>query len=429
MTYPAIQVTNLSKRYRIGLNEDNRRTLATSLLATFRNPVKNWRRLRQLTSFSEEEESEDIIWALRDVSFSVAPGEVVGLIGRNGAGKSTLLKIISRITHPTSGRLELRGQVSSLLEVGTGFHPELSGRENIYLNGTILGMRRREIDRKFDEIIDFSGVEQFIDTPIKRYSTGMRVRLAFSVAAHLEPEILLVDEVLSVGDALFQKKSLGKMKSVAQQGRTVLFVSHQMDAVRALCSRSMLLAGGRVVADGKTDLIVNRYMELAKEDVQGSYWTGEETFGSEDRGMTLCSVAVQDSQGNVKDMFNNHETVHIALTYRLDKKFNGLGIKLRLANENGSVAITSRDNLELSTGSRGPGMLTSTCIIPAKTLNQSEYSIFAWGRIANGPLLTTVNKAYASFSIQNSTKSTSSREPFLGIINPGLPTWEIKSMP
>jgi lipopolysaccharide transport system ATP-binding protein len=351
---------------------------------------------------------------------------VVGLIGRNGAGKSTLLKVISRITFPTSGRLELRGQVSSLLEVGTGFHPELSGRENIYLNGTILGMRRREIDRKFDEIIDFSGVEKFIDTPIKRYSTGMRVRLAFSVAAHLEPEILLVDEVLSVGDALFQKKSLGKMKSVAQQGRTVLFVSHQMDAVRALCSRAILLADGQVAADGETDPIVNRYMEIAKEDIQGSLWRGAGILGSEDQGMTLLSISVQDSDGNIKGEFEETEAIHISISYRLDKEFHSLGLKLRLLNEKGSIAITTSDSLETAE-SRGPGEYTSACAIPAGTLNQAEYTVYTWGQISNGPLLTTRNRAYISFFVKNAPKAASSRELYLGVINPNLPKWTLSA--
>ncbi len=231
----AIRVENLSKRYRIGLKEEMHDTFAASMMDFVRRPLENLRRLRRLSQFKENgHEPEDIIWALKDVSFEVKRGEVVGLIGRNGAGKSTLLKILSNITYPTSGRVQMHGRVSSLLEVGTGFHPELTGRENIYLNGTILGMTKAEIDRKLDEILDFAGVEEFIDTPVKRYSSGMKVRLAFSVAAHLEPEILVVDEVLAVGDAEFQNKCLGKMGEVAKGGRTVLFVSHNMGAIRSL---------------------------------------------------------------------------------------------------------------------------------------------------------------------------------------------------
>lgn len=210
-------------------------------------------------------------WALRDVSFEVKRGEVVGIIGRNGAGKTTLLKILSRITDPTEGRVRIRGRVASLLEVGTGFHPELTGRENIFLNGAILGMRRREIDRKFDQIVDFSGVEKFIDTPVKRYSSGMYVRLAFAVAAHLEPEILIIDEVLAVGDAEFQKKCLGKMEDVASEGRTVLFVSHNMAAVEGLCSNAILLEGGQLIEYGTTLQIIRRYQNTAGDSVSATF--------------------------------------------------------------------------------------------------------------------------------------------------------------
>ena len=278
MSQPIITVENLSKAYRIGLKEEIPDTLVGAMTSWARAPLQNWRRLRRLNTFDlsktakrngngtsvaekdrPTEEEEDIVWALRDVSFEVQEGEVVGIIGRNGAGKSTLLKILSRITEPTSGRAVIRGRVSSLLEVGTGFHPELTGRENIYMNGTILGMTKREIDRKFDEIVDFSGVEKFLDTPVKRYSSGMQVRLAFAVAAHLEPEILIVDEVLAVGDAEFQKKCLGRMQDVAKGGRTVLFVSHNMGAVEAFCKRGIELHQGRLVLDGKTTDVIAHY--------------------------------------------------------------------------------------------------------------------------------------------------------------------------
>ena len=227
---PVIQAERVSKQYRIGTREVAYETLRESIMEAARSPLKRLRR-------RNGESSNDTIWALEDVSFEVTPGEVVGIVGRNGAGKSTLLKILSRITEPTSGRIELYGRVASLLEVGTGFHPELTGRENIFLNGAILGMKKAEIDRKFDQIVDFAEIERFIDTPVKRYSTGMYMRLAFAVAAHLEPEILLIDEVLAVGDAAFQKKCLGKLGNVAKGGRTVLFVSHNLQAVADLCSR------------------------------------------------------------------------------------------------------------------------------------------------------------------------------------------------
>lgn len=284
----AIKVENLSKRYRIGLEEELPDTLVGALTQAVKRPLRNWRRLRKLTHFDDERpmtndhptpsDSEsssfvlrrssgseaspsDTLWALRDVSFEVQRGEVVGIIGRNGAGKSTLLKILARITHPTSGRAVINGRVGSLLEVGTGFHPELTGRENIYMNGTLLGMTKAEVERKFDEIVDFSGVEKFIDTPVKRYSSGMRVRLAFSVAAHLDPEILLIDEVLAVGDAGFQKKCLGKMEDVTGEGRTVLFVSHNMGSILELCDRAIFLDKGRLILQGNVDHVVTKYRD------------------------------------------------------------------------------------------------------------------------------------------------------------------------
>lgn len=260
MKDPAIKVEGLSKRYRIGLEEEQHDTLMGALTSWVKQPVKNYRRLKKLSSF-EEDEADDIIWALKDVSFEVGRGEVVGVIGRNGAGKSTLLKILSQITEPTRGYADIRGRVSSLLEVGTGFHPELTGRENVYLNGTILGMTKAEVDRKFDEIVAFSGVEKFIDTPVKRYSSGMKVRLAFAVAAHLEPEILLIDEVLAVGDVGFQKKCLGKMEDVTKEGRTVLFVSHNMGAVEALCKKSILIEGGELKVYSSTSEVIGQYAQ------------------------------------------------------------------------------------------------------------------------------------------------------------------------
>lgn len=254
----AISVENLSKKYHIGRAQQRHDTLRDALVAGVKAPFE---RLKRGGRSSHDE--EDTIWALKDVSFEVSRGEVVGVIGRNGAGKSTLLKILTQITEPTSGRAAINGRVGSLLEVGTGFHQELTGRENIYLSGAILGMRRAEIARKLDEIVYFSGVEKFIDTPVKRYSSGMKVRLGFAVAAHLDPEILLIDEVLAVGDAAFQKKCIGKMQGVAKSGRTVLFVSHNMAAIHSLCSRAVFIEEGRVDFSGETELAIKSYLETA----------------------------------------------------------------------------------------------------------------------------------------------------------------------
>jgi lipopolysaccharide transport system ATP-binding protein len=248
-----ITVENISKLYHLGAAEANSRSLREALTGAMRDPLGVVKR--------NGNGRGELLWALKDINFGVEQGEIIGVIGRNGAGKSTLLKILSRITEPTTGRIRLYGRVGSLLEVGTGFHPELTGRENVFLNGAILGMKREEINRKFDEIVAFSEIERFIDTPVKRYSTGMYTRLAFAIAAHLEPEILIVDEVLAVGDIAFQKKCIGKMDGVAREGRTVIFVSHAMEPIRKLCGRSILLERGRIAALGKSEDIIAKYVE------------------------------------------------------------------------------------------------------------------------------------------------------------------------
>jgi len=311
----AIRVNNLSKRYRIGLKDEVHDTIIGSFASWLKSPLKNYKRLRSLSKFDQNSEADDIIWALRDVSFEVKEGEAIGVIGRNGAGKSTLLKVLSRITEPSKGRVEIRGRVSSLLEVGTGFHPELTGRENIYLNGTILGMSKKEIDSKFDEIVDFSGVEKFIDTPIKRYSSGMNVRLAFAVAAHLEPEILIIDEVLAVGDAEFQRKCLGKMENVAKGGRTVVFCSHNLHAIRDLCNRSILIDDGRLLDIGDSQAVVNNYLT--------SYikMNSEQEFGK--RGDKYRTDIVQVEKFKIKDSnYNEVECMHSGNDFFFEIEYN-----------------------------------------------------------------------------------------------------------
>jgi lipopolysaccharide transport system ATP-binding protein len=336
MSEIAIKVENLSKRYRIGLKEEIPETFVEAATNFITAPIRNFRQLRALSRFEDngqrsnvkrsnvQHSNEDIIWALKDVSFEVERGEVVGIIGRNGAGKSTLLKILSRITHPTSGRVELNGRVSSLLEVGTGFHPELTGRENIYLNGTILGMTKAEVDRKFDEIVAFSGVEKFIDTPVKRYSSGMRVRLAFSVAAHLEPEILLVDEILAVGDLSFQKKCLGKMEHVSKSGRTVLFVSHNMAMIESLCPRAILLRQGHKAVDDSTQVVIDTYMENLRTDVSTSLSDRKDRQGTGE--IRFTDVKILNSNGNAVDQIHSGQDCLISIRYEspADKSFSGV---------------------------------------------------------------------------------------------------------
>ncbi len=331
MSKPIIVVDNISKRYRIGKKERAHTTFREAIVDAFAAPIRNFRQLRKLTKYNNgvrEKQEDDVIWALRDVSFEVRPGEVLGIIGRNGAGKSTLLKVLSRIIEPTTGEAKIYGRVSSLLEVGTGFHTELTGRENIYLNGTILGMRKVEIDRKFDAIVDFAEIEKFIDTPVKRYSSGMYVRLAFGVAAYLEPEILLVDEVLAVGDLAFQKKCLGKMGEVAKGGRTVLFVSHNMDAVRKLCDRGILLDLGRVQVVGETDTVMAQYVSAGMERSGGTIMLPAGPPAIPIVGKFLYFL---DASGTPRDKFYLKETWRIVLKFELFKPLQhviaGVGVK------------------------------------------------------------------------------------------------------
>ena len=308
MTETVIKIQNLSKAYRIGLESQQHDTLGAAILSWLKSPFKNFLQLKSLANITSGNTDSDVFWALKDIQFDVKKGDVIGVIGKNGAGKSTLLKILSRITEPTDGRIEIHGRVASLLEVGTGFNPELTGRENVYLNGTILGMTKKEIDQKFSEIIAFSGVEKFIDTPVKRYSSGMKVRLAFSVAAHLDPEILIIDEVLAVGDAEFQKKCLGKMKDVSQTGRTVLFVSHNMGAVQELCTRAVFLSEGKLLYDGSVDEAISKYLVSAPK--QSSF-----TFPVKDVAAQLLEITFTDKEGNKVDTFDIKDEINIVFKF------------------------------------------------------------------------------------------------------------------
>jgi lipopolysaccharide transport system ATP-binding protein len=333
---PAIHVQNLGKEYRLSGGRRGYRTLRESLSNAVRRPFRRPDRER--------------FWALRDVGFSVEPGEVVGIIGRNGAGKSTLLKVLARITRPTAGRVEINGRVGSLLEVGTGFHPELTGRENVYLNGSILGMSRREIDRKFDEIVAFAEVERFLDTPVKRYSSGMHVRLAFAVAAHLEPEIIIVDEVLAVGDAAFQRKCLGRMKAIGKEGRTVLFVSHNMPTVLNLCGRAILLHAGRVERDGPPDEVVRAYTKGFAAPNGGEVDLEHCPHRAPGSPAILRRVTLRNADGVVTDCFRCGEsieiTIDLAVDGALDRPVFGIGFDDHQGQRLFSVAtFLSRDVL------------------------------------------------------------------------------------
>jgi lipopolysaccharide transport system ATP-binding protein len=361
MSALAIDAVGMSKQYRIGELHSTVDTLRDHLMHG----------LRTLRTGRRERET---IWAVRDATFQVRKGEVLGIIGRNGAGKTTLLRMLSRITEPTEGHADIRGRVGSLLEVGTGFHSELTGRENIFLNGAILGMRRSEIVRKYDEIVEFSGVQKFIDTPVKRYSSGMVVRLAFSVAAHLEPEVLLVDEVLAVGDAEFQRRCLGKMESFGQSGRTVLFVSHSMPTVARLCPRLLLLDAGRVVADGPSQEVIGQY--LHGEGGKGAYreWR-ERSSAPGDEWVRLRAVRVVSATGAGVDVVDVAEGVGIELAFDVLKPDLPLVPWIDLHDEGGAHVFSAMDTDPAWTHAREPGRYVVTAWIPDHLLNEGTLHV------------------------------------------------------
>lgn len=310
MADPVISVKGVSKKYRIGLAEKKAETFTQAVINGLKSPLTNLRNIRNLSKLDEKDDS--IFWALKDISFDVNEGEVLGVIGHNGAGKSTLLKILSRITEPSTGEIRIKGRIAALLEVGTGFHPELTGRENIYMNATILGMRKREIDKKLDEIINFSGVEKYLDTPVKFYSSGMRVRLGFAVAAHLEPEILIIDEVLSVGDLEFQSKCLGKMENVAKQGRTVIFVSHDLGAVQSLCPRSILLSKGGLTDNGKSVEVINSYLIKSASNTDAQVFSNR--FGN--GNILIDSIRIVNERGDRLSEVLTGQKCFIEISYK-----------------------------------------------------------------------------------------------------------------
>jgi lipopolysaccharide transport system ATP-binding protein len=369
MTDIAIRVENLGKKYQIGMQTDRYRTLRDTVVDAVRLPGRLLRGGFRLNNL-------ETIWALSGVSFDVRKGEVLGIVGRNGAGKSTLLKILSRVTEPTEGYAEIHGRVGSLLEVGTGFHPELTGRENILLNGAILGMKRAEIERKFDEIVDFSGVGTFIDTPVKRYSSGMYLRLAFAVAAHMEPEILVVDEVLAVGDAEFQRKCLGKMSDVAQQGRTVLFVSHNMSAILRLTQETIVLEKGQLILRAPTQQAVDYYLTSGFAQTGEHYWQKDE-IPAETAPFCPVALRVRDRQGRVVDTVRSTEPFAVEVEYVLDAPVNSLRVGIYMMSTHGEHIFTSFDVDDPQQyerfGMRAAGRYISRCAIPANLLNEGRY--------------------------------------------------------
>ncbi len=353
----AIRAEGLAKSYRIGEYQAAYGTLRESLTHAG----------RRLTG-REHSRPEREIWALEDVSFDVQEGEVLGIIGRNGAGKSTLLKILTRITTPTAGQVEIRGRVGSLLEVGTGFHPELTGRENIYLNGSILGMKHREIEQRYDAIVEFSGVERFIDTPVKRYSSGMYVRLAFSVAAHLEPEILLVDEVLAVGDAEFQRRCLGRMEELGSTGRTVIFVSHMLPSVAQLCDRAIQIESGRLAGDGPAAEVIAEYLHMTHGAGTEQTWSPDEAPG--DDLAKILGVRVLPHDGMPPGIMDVRRPIGVEITFRVLREGVPVFPKIKVLDRESAIAFNAMDTAERWLEPSPPGDYVTTAWIPENLMNE-----------------------------------------------------------
>jgi len=371
MSQFAISVDGLGKRYEVGRQRDPYGRLTESLMSALRAPI-------DLARGRKRRDAGEWMWALRDVSFDVSAGDVVGFIGRNGAGKTTLLKVLSRITEPTTGSVVLRGRVGALLEVGTGFHPELTGRENVFMSSAVYGMTRSEIARKFDEIVDFAGpqVERFLDTPVKRYSSGMQVRLGFAVAAHLEPEILIVDEVLAVGDAAFQKKCLGKMGEVAHEGRTVLLVSHNMSAVQTLCGRAIWIDQGSIVEDGDPGDVIPRYLNASTSVEPERVWVDSNTAPGNEH-VRMHRALVRPAEGAPGDAITRRTPIILEFEYWKLSPEGSVKLILEVYNQQHVFVIhtASIDDSEVDPRPQPKGLLRSACVIPAKLLNTDTHTV------------------------------------------------------
>jgi lipopolysaccharide transport system ATP-binding protein len=415
----AIRAVGLSKQYRIGQLLRRHDTLRDQISSA----------AKALVHGDLKRTPPEMIWALEDVSFEIDQGEIVGIIGRNGAGKTTLLRLLSRISEPTAGYADVRGRLRSLLEVGTGFHGELTGRENIYLNGAILGRRRTEVNRKFDEIVEFSGVEKFLDTPLKRYSSGMYVRLAFAVAAHLEPEILIVDEVLAVGDAAFQKRCLGKMETIGRSGRTVVFVSHSMPTVTRLCSRAILLDGGHVVADGPTESIVARYLQADLGTTARREWPEPGSRPGDDVAR-LRSVTVVGADGQPVEAADLREPVGIELAFDVISQREPITPMIAVYNEQGVHAFNALDPDPRWERPQPPGRYRSCAWIPGNLLNEGSYIVSVFlNTVGHGKTVKHVAATeIVSFQVADLGAGPSAKgtfgQPWGGVISPLL-EWTI----
>jgi lipopolysaccharide transport system ATP-binding protein len=419
----AIVVENIGKRYQLGAStsyQTLRESLTNAITAPFRRRS------------AVEKTDKEYIWALKDVTFSVEEGEVLGIIGRNGAGKSTLLKILTRVTTPTEGSIAITGRVGSLLEVGTGFHPELTGRENVFLNGAILGMTKKEINRKFDEIAAFSGVEKFLDTPLKRYSSGMQVRLAFGVAAHLEPDILLIDEVLAVGDYEFQQKCFGKMREIGRQGRTVLVVSHQLNNISSLCSRTILLDKGKIAMSDETSKVIEHYIASSRHSPGKVSWPDPQKAPGSEK-LRLHSVATAAADGKISGELDVHEEMSVKISFWSlkdgQKPVVGCAIKGPVDEVVCYSATVKEENILEDENSGSAGLYEAECRFPARFFNTVTYTVdlsiqIGFGQRRPEDIVISSILSFTMFSLGQHDKTWLS---FPGSVHPVL-SWRIKSL-
>lgn len=418
---PIVRVDKLSKQYRIGSREAAYGTLRDSIVEAVRAPLRSLKQNGKRDSRT--------IWALKDISFEITPGEVVGIIGRNGAGKSTLLKILSRITEPTSGRVELYGRTASLLEVGTGFHAELTGRENVYLNGAILGMPKSEIKRKFDEIVAFAEIEKFIDTPVKFYSTGMYVRLAFAVAAHLEPEVLVLDEVLAVGDTAFQQKCLGKMREVSGHGRTVLLVSHSMMAVSQLCKKVLWLDEGRLQQLGPSDSVIRCYLDAQKAATDAEYVRDQSEL-EQSRSVSILRARICNSENQIASVLDGRRPFSIELQYKVTcRTLAWIGFTISTRDGANVLAAADGDVDEYASVPREPGIYTSVCYIPEGLFNARPYMLSLYAARTVGGTVEIIDylENVMTFGVENpSGVGSYMPKTRVGVVSPRL-DWKVKA--
>ncbi len=414
MSNPVIKVENVSKTYRI--IKDRSRSFYNKLSDFFKHILHT----------GNLQAANNYIKALDDVSFEVGEGEIVGIIGRNGSGKTTLLKLLARIIHPSSGVAYIRGRVGALLSLGIGFHPELSGRDNIYMNGIALGLKKNEINRVFDDIVTFAELSEFIDTPVKHYSTGMYMRLAFSVASHLNPDILLVDEVLAVGDAAFQRKCLGKMDEVSKGGRTVLFVSHNMSAIRRICQRVIFLDRGKKLMDGPTEEIISKYINsfLNNPEFRKPIWAEEYNPPELKNSFQIEKVAISHDDGSKSNIFTSEENIHIQIHYRVSKPFQSVRFTLHLKTVDDVLILSSTDADTLPVFGRRiePGTYISECSIPANLLSPQIYFIDLWVHQSSNNIIAGVVNV-SSFEVVETAGPLAPK--INGIVNPKL-RWKVK---